>query len=67
MGRLIPAMLGMKMNFGVGIDELACIYYENGVITVYGSNGVFITDLSSAFNFSDKYLKIKNIKLHYLT
>lgn len=57
----------MKMNFGVGIDELACIYYEDGVITVYGANGVFITDLSSALNFSDKYLKIKNIKLHYLT
>jgi len=34
---------------------------------VYGNNGVFIADVSSALIFSDSYFKIKNVKLHYLS
>lgn len=64
---MIPVMKQLNNTLGVGIDELACIYYKNGVGTIYGRNGVLIADVSEAYKVSGGYFQIRNVKLHYLT
>ena len=67
LGRLVPALVDLKQNLGIGIDEHACLYWENGVGTVYGKNGVFIVDISGALHSDFEYFHLKNINLQYLS
>lgn len=67
LGRLIPAMIDLKVKVAFGIDEFTTLYYQNGLGTVYGSNGVFVVDLSKASKFLSQYLTVKNANIHYLT
>lgn len=67
LGRLIPVMNELRVAIGVGIDEEATFYYENDMGTVYGKNGVFIADISTALKMPTKYFSIKGVKVHYLT
>jgi cyanophycinase len=67
LGRLVPALVQLRMTLGVGIDEYACLYYEDGVGTVYGRNGVFIADTTEAVKGESQYFHLKNVKVHYLS
>jgi hypothetical protein len=64
---MIPVMYELKNVLGVGIDELACLYYKNGIGTVYGEHGVIIADISEAFKVPGRYFQMKNVRLHYLS
>jgi hypothetical protein len=63
----VPVLNELRMAIGVGIDELATLYFENDVGTVYGRNGVFIADIASAIKIPAKYFQMKGVKIHYLT
>ena len=67
LGRLVPAMTSLNVTLGVGIDEYTCLYYNDGVSTVYGRNGVFIVDTTFSLKTQSDYFHLKNIKLHYLS
>jgi cyanophycinase len=45
LGRLVPVLLEFKETFGIGVDENTSLYYDNGVGTVYGWNGVTFVDI----------------------
>jgi cyanophycinase len=45
LGRLVPVLIDLKEKFGIGIDENTSLYYENGMGSVYGWNGVTFCDL----------------------
>jgi len=45
---LPAALVDLKVSLGFGVDEKTAFYYNNGVGTVYGNNGVSICDLSNA-------------------
>jgi cyanophycinase len=45
LGRLIPVLVDLSSPFGFGVDENTSFYYNNGIGTVYGWNGVTIVDL----------------------
>lgn len=65
--RLIPSMVDIGISMGVGIDELAVFFYDNGIGRIYGRNGVFVVDGSEAYTLPGKYFKIHNVKVHYLS
>lgn len=67
LARMVPVLNELRMAVGVGIDEEAVLYYENEVGTVYGKNGVFIADISTAYKVPGKYFQMKAVKVHYLT
>jgi cyanophycinase len=67
LGRLTPALVELKERYGIGIDENTSMYYDNGVGTVYGWNGVTVNDLSDARLNSVGYFSISNVVGHYLT
>ena len=67
LGRLVPVMTQLNTTLGVGIDEYACLYYRDGVSTVYGRNGVFIVDTTFSLKTQSDYFHLKNVKMHYLT
>lgn len=67
LGRLIPAQVQTKSDIAIGIDEPACLYYDNGVGTVYGKGGVFISDISKANRNPKQYFTINNVIVSYLT
>lgn len=46
LGRIIPGLAQLNAKVGVGIDEGGCIYYKDGIGTVYGKENVFIVDPS---------------------
>ena len=48
LGRLVPVLLDLQQKLGVGVDENTSFYYDNGVGTVYGWNGVTFCDLTNA-------------------
>lgn len=52
LGRIIPALIQLKMDLGVGVDESTAFFYDNGKGTAYGKNGVFITDITKAIKNS---------------
>lgn len=57
----------LKATLGVGIDEYACLLYKDGLGTVYGRNGVFIADTSTATAIQSQYFGLKNVKVTYLS
>lgn len=67
LGRLVPVLNELRTAIGVGIDELATLYYDNNIGTVYGKNGVFIVDISTAIKVPATYFQMKGVKVHYLT
>ena len=67
LGRIVPALSQINSTLGVGIDESACVYYKDGIGTLYGKNGAFVVDTSSTLKVESQYFHLKNIKLHYLT
>ena len=67
LGRIIPALIQTKTQIGIGLDEPVCLYYNNGIGTVYGKGGVFIVDVSRASSFSKQYFLINNVSVSYLT
>lgn len=64
---MVPALVQLKTNIGIGIDQPACLYYNNGFGTVYGKGGVFIVDISQANKNSRQYFAINNVLVSYLT
>ena len=67
LGRLVPGQIQTKSDLAIGLDEPACIYYDNGVGKVYGRKGVFITDTSKAIKGQKQYFSIDNVSVSYLT
>ncbi len=67
LGRIVPAQLQTKHDLAIGIDEPACLYYNNGIGTVYGKGGVFFTDITKATRNIKTYFNINNVLLSYLT
>jgi cyanophycinase len=67
LGRIVPAQLQTKHDLAIGIDEPACLYYNNGIGTVYGKGGVFFTDITKATRNVKTYFNINNVLLSYLT
>lgn len=67
LGRLVPALVDLHAAVGVGIDELATLYYDGNTGTVFGKNGVFIVDVGTALKVQSKYFHMKGVKVHYLT
>lgn len=67
LGRLVPVLKDLQDPFGIGIDENTSLYYDNGVGTVYGWNGVTFCDLQYSFYSPQSYFSIKNVTVHYLT
>lgn len=67
LGRLIPTLTQLNQTIGVGIDEYACLYYKDGVGTVYGRNGAFVADVTGVSKLKSSYFQIRNAKVHYLT
>jgi cyanophycinase len=45
LGRLVPVLIDLKDKFGFGVDENTSLYYENGIGTVFGWNGVTFCDI----------------------
>ncbi len=67
LGRLPPALVDLKQDLGIGIDENTSFYYNNGIGTVYGWNGVTIVDLKNAIIKPQPYYTVSGIVGHYLT
>lgn len=67
LGRLVPVLMDLGQPFGFGVDENTSLYYDNGVGTVYGWNGVTFADLTYAVYSPQSYFSIKNVTVHYLT
>jgi cyanophycinase len=67
LGRLVPVLLDLQQKMGVGVDENTSFYYDNGVGTVYGWNGVTICDLTNAVYSQQTYFSMRNVTAHYLT
>lgn len=67
LGRIVPAIVQMKKDFGVGVDESSGFFYDNGKAKVYGKNGAFIVDISKATPNVKSYFGINNVVLSYLT
>lgn len=67
LGRIVPVLMDLKQGFGMGIDENTSIFYENGLGTVYGWNGVTFADITNAFPVSLTYFSIRNVTVSYLT
>ncbi|CAM6003341.1 unnamed protein product [Sphagnum balticum] len=67
LGRLIPVLVDFRRDFAFGVDENTSLYYDNGVGSVYGWNGVTFVDLTYAQISSTSYFKASNITGHYLT
>ena len=45
LGRLPAILVDTQLSLGAGIDEKTALFYEDGVGTVYGYNGVTICDM----------------------
>jgi cyanophycinase len=67
LGRIIPAIVSMKKDYGVGVDESSAFFYDNGKAKVYGKNGAFIVDITKATLNIQTYFGINNVIVHYLT
>lgn len=67
LGRMIVAMRELNKNIGIGVDENTALCISNGVGTVYGENGVFITDSTNATFYSSSYFEADNVVIDYLT
>lgn len=68
LGRMMAGLLQTKKEMGVGIDESTCLFFDNGVGKVFGSNGVFIVDVSRiVVNPRLKYFNLKGAIVSHLT
>lgn len=67
LGRIVPALMQTKHELGIGIDEPACLYYDNGIGKVFGKGGVFIADISKAIGNQKQYFSLNNVQVSYLT
>lgn len=67
LGRIVPALVQLKKDYGVGVDESSAFYYDNGKGTVYGKNGAFITDITKASLNTRSYFGANNVTVSYLT
>lgn len=67
LGRLPAAMVDLKTTLGFGVDEKTAFYYNNGIGTVYGYNGVTICDMSASIVEPTPYFTARNIDGSYLT
>lgn len=64
---MVPAVVQTKNDFGLGLDEPACLYYNNGVGKIFGKGGVFLVDITKAIRNQKQYFTINNVMLSYLT
>jgi cyanophycinase len=67
LGRMVPALVQMRKDFGIGVDESTGFFYEDGRGKVYGRNGVFVVDLRYTRYNTKTYFSIYNVTLSYLT
>ena len=67
LGRIVPAQIQTKTDLAIGLDEPVALYYDNGVGTVYGKGGVFITDITKAIRNKKQYFTVSNVMVNYLT
>lgn len=67
LARLVPVLIDFKQKFGFGVDENTSLYYDNGIGTVYGWNGVTFCDLEHVVYTPQSYFTIQNVTVHYLT
>lgn len=68
LGRIIPGLIQTKKSMGIGIDENTCLFYNNGIGTVFGDHGVFVVDISNGIqNKAWKYFNLKQVVVSHLT
>lgn len=67
LGRIVPGLVQTKYDVGLGLDEPACLYYDNGIGRVYGRGGAFIVDITKANRNQKQYFTISNVMVNYLT
>lgn len=67
LGRLLPVLVDLGQKFGIGVDQNTTLFYDNGVGTVYGWNGVTFCDLENSLVSWDAYFSIKNATVHFLS
>lgn len=67
LGRIVPGLVQTKYDVGLGLDEPACLYYDNGIGKVFGKGGAFIVDITKANRNQKQYFTINNVMVNYLT
>lgn len=66
-GRIVPALVQLRMTYGVGVDESTAFFYDRGIATVYGKNGAFLVDISRTTLPMKNNFAADNVIFNYLT
>lgn len=67
LGRLPALLVDTRQGLGAGIDEKTALFYEDGIGTVYGYNGVTICDMEKALVRPQSFFTASNVRSSYLS